>query len=186
MEPSWRRDVIEAVDPDQRLAAELEARCYSAAEVQDLEDRQRTFDDARKMPAIPDKEILLSLALRVAREIGSACAPVPVTVGMRSAFTACVVGMSCPTLLVRQTIEWWRCSKPSVDWVSASGTSSGSSTGKCFRPSKSCPAPLWEISRAALNSPAVEQMIDNAPQMRAAAEESGRRERPPVFRELMR
>ena len=125
MEPSWRRDVIEAVDPDQRLAAELEARCYSAAEVQDLEDRQRTFDDARKMPAIPDKEILLSLALRVAREIGSACAPVPVTVGMRSAFTACVVGMSCPTLLVRQTIEWWRCSKPSVDWVSASGTSSG-------------------------------------------------------------
>jgi len=54
----------EAVDPDQRLvAAELEARWNAALQkVRDLEDRRRTFDDARKMPAIPDKEILLSLA----------------------------------------------------------------------------------------------------------------------------
>lgn len=54
----------EAVDPDQRLvAAELEARWNAALQkAQELEDRWRTFDDTGKPPAIPDKEILLSLA----------------------------------------------------------------------------------------------------------------------------
>jgi hypothetical protein len=54
----------EAVDPDHRLvAAELEARWNAALrKAQDLEERLRDFDDAGKMPAIPDKEILLSLA----------------------------------------------------------------------------------------------------------------------------
>jgi hypothetical protein len=54
----------EAVDPDNRLvAAELEARWNAALKkAQELEDRLRDFDDAGKMPAIPDKEILLSLA----------------------------------------------------------------------------------------------------------------------------
>jgi hypothetical protein len=48
----------EAVDPDNRLvAAEPEARWNAA-----LEDRLRDFDAASNMPAIPDKEILLSLA----------------------------------------------------------------------------------------------------------------------------
>jgi hypothetical protein len=54
----------EAVDPDHRLvAAELEARWNAALQkARELEDRVRDFDDAGKMPAIPDKEILLSLA----------------------------------------------------------------------------------------------------------------------------
>ncbi len=54
----------EAVDPDNRLvAAELEARWNAALKkAQELEDRLRDFHDAGKMPAIPDKEILLSLA----------------------------------------------------------------------------------------------------------------------------
>jgi DNA invertase Pin-like site-specific DNA recombinase len=54
----------EAVDPDRRLvAAELEARWNSALEkVQALEERVRECGTAGKTPAIPDKEILLSLA----------------------------------------------------------------------------------------------------------------------------
>jgi DNA invertase Pin-like site-specific DNA recombinase len=54
----------EAVDPDHRLvAAELEARWNAALrKAQALEERVRDFDDAGKVPAIPDKEILLSLA----------------------------------------------------------------------------------------------------------------------------
>jgi len=54
----------EAVDPDQRLvAAELEARWNAALQkAQELEDRLRAFDDTGTLPAIPDKEILLSLA----------------------------------------------------------------------------------------------------------------------------
>ena len=54
----------EAVDPDHRLvAAELEA-CWNAArrKAPALEERVGDFDDAGKVPAIPDKEILLSLA----------------------------------------------------------------------------------------------------------------------------
>jgi hypothetical protein len=54
----------EAVDPDNRLvAAELEARWNAALKkAQELEARLRDFDVGTKMPAIPDKEILLSLA----------------------------------------------------------------------------------------------------------------------------
>ena len=54
----------EAVDPDQRLvAAELEARWNVAlTKVQELDDRLREFDLGTKLPAIPDKEVLLSLA----------------------------------------------------------------------------------------------------------------------------
>ena len=54
----------EAVDPDNRLvAAELEARWNAALKkAQELEARLREFDVGTKMPAIPDKEILLSLA----------------------------------------------------------------------------------------------------------------------------
>jgi DNA invertase Pin-like site-specific DNA recombinase len=54
----------EAVDPDRRLvAAELEARWNTALQkAQELEERVGDFDDTGKMPAIPDKEILLSLA----------------------------------------------------------------------------------------------------------------------------
>jgi DNA invertase Pin-like site-specific DNA recombinase len=54
----------EAVDPDNRLvAAELEARWNAALrKAQALEDRLGDFDAASNMPAIPDKEILLSLA----------------------------------------------------------------------------------------------------------------------------
>lgn len=54
----------QAVDPDNRLvAAELEARWNAALKkAQELEDRLRAFDVGTKMPAIPDKEILLSLA----------------------------------------------------------------------------------------------------------------------------
>jgi DNA invertase Pin-like site-specific DNA recombinase len=54
----------EAVDPEQRpVAAELEARWNTALQkAQALEERLRDFDDAGKTPAIPDKEILLSLA----------------------------------------------------------------------------------------------------------------------------
>lgn len=54
----------EAVDPDHRLvAAELEARWNAAIQkVQGLEDKLRDFDEAGSTPAIPDKEILLSLA----------------------------------------------------------------------------------------------------------------------------
>jgi Recombinase/Recombinase zinc beta ribbon domain len=54
----------EAVDPERRLvAAELEARWNTALEkVQELEGRLRDFEDTGKMPAIPDQEILLSLA----------------------------------------------------------------------------------------------------------------------------
>jgi len=54
----------EAVDPDQRLvAAELESRWNAALQkAQELENRWRTFDDTGKLPAIPDKEVLLSLA----------------------------------------------------------------------------------------------------------------------------
>jgi DNA invertase Pin-like site-specific DNA recombinase len=54
----------EAVDPDNRLvAAELEGRWNAAlGKSQGLEDRLRDFDAGGKTPAIPDKEILLSLA----------------------------------------------------------------------------------------------------------------------------
>lgn len=54
----------EAVDPDHRLvAAELEARWNAAIQkVQGLEDKLRDFDEAGSTPALPDKEILLSLA----------------------------------------------------------------------------------------------------------------------------
>jgi DNA invertase Pin-like site-specific DNA recombinase len=54
----------EAVDPERRLvAAELEARWNTALQkVQALDERLRDFDDAGKALAIPDKEILLSLA----------------------------------------------------------------------------------------------------------------------------
>jgi len=54
----------EAVDPDNRLvAAELEGRWNAALQkARELEDRLRDFDDTGQPPAIPDKEILLSLA----------------------------------------------------------------------------------------------------------------------------
>jgi DNA invertase Pin-like site-specific DNA recombinase len=54
----------EAVDPERRLVAvELEARWEAALQkLRAMEGRLRDFDDAGKMPAIPDKEILLSLA----------------------------------------------------------------------------------------------------------------------------
>lgn len=54
----------EAVDPDNRLVAgELEARWNAALEkVRDMEDRLRQFDHGIQLPAIPDKEILVSLA----------------------------------------------------------------------------------------------------------------------------
>jgi len=54
----------EAVDPDNRLVAgELEARWNAALrKAQALEERFRDMDEAKGMPAIPDKEILLSLA----------------------------------------------------------------------------------------------------------------------------
>lgn len=54
----------EAVDPDRRLvAAELEVRWDAALQrTQDLEDRLRDFDKVGSTPAIPDKEILFSLA----------------------------------------------------------------------------------------------------------------------------
>ena len=54
----------EAVDPDNRLvAAELEVRWNTALKkARELEDRLRDFDVGTKRPAIPDKEILLSLA----------------------------------------------------------------------------------------------------------------------------
>lgn len=54
----------DAVDPDQRLvAAELEARWNAAlTKVQELDDRLREFDLGATLPAIPDKEVLLSLA----------------------------------------------------------------------------------------------------------------------------
>lgn len=54
----------DAVDPDRRLvAAELESRWNTALQkMKALEDRLREFDDAGKAPAIPDKEILVSLA----------------------------------------------------------------------------------------------------------------------------
>jgi len=54
----------EAVDPERRLvAAELEARWDGALQkVRAMEARLHDFDDGGKMAAIPDKEILLSLA----------------------------------------------------------------------------------------------------------------------------
>jgi DNA invertase Pin-like site-specific DNA recombinase len=54
----------QAVDPDNRLvAAELEARWNAALEkVRELEDRLRQFDLGVKLPAIPDKKVLISLA----------------------------------------------------------------------------------------------------------------------------
>ena len=54
----------EAVDPDHRLVAtELEGRWNAALQkAQELEGRLRDFDDAGKMPAIPDKEVLFGLA----------------------------------------------------------------------------------------------------------------------------
>jgi hypothetical protein len=54
----------DAVDPDQRLvAAELEARWNAAlTKVQELDDRLREFDLGTNLPAVPDKEVLLSLA----------------------------------------------------------------------------------------------------------------------------
>jgi DNA invertase Pin-like site-specific DNA recombinase len=54
----------EAVDPENRLvASELEARWNAALQkVRELEDRLRQFDLGLKLPAVPDKEILLSLA----------------------------------------------------------------------------------------------------------------------------
>jgi DNA invertase Pin-like site-specific DNA recombinase len=53
-----------AVDPERRLvAAELEARWEAALQkARAMEERLRDFDAAGKMPVIPDKEILLSLA----------------------------------------------------------------------------------------------------------------------------
>ena len=54
----------EAVDPDNRLvAAELEARWNVALQkVSALEERLRQFDVGMQLPAIPDKEMLVSLA----------------------------------------------------------------------------------------------------------------------------
>jgi DNA invertase Pin-like site-specific DNA recombinase len=54
----------EAVDPDNRLvSAELEARWNAGLQkVQGLEDRLRDFDLREQTPAVPDKEVLLSLA----------------------------------------------------------------------------------------------------------------------------
>jgi hypothetical protein len=54
----------EAVDPDNRLvAAELEARWNGAlTKVRELEDHLQKFDVGMKLPAIPDKEVLVSLA----------------------------------------------------------------------------------------------------------------------------
>jgi hypothetical protein len=54
----------EAVDPDNRLvAAELEARWNVALQKgNELEERLRQFDVGIQLPAIPDKEILVSLA----------------------------------------------------------------------------------------------------------------------------
>jgi len=54
----------EAVDPDNRLvAAELEARWNASLEkVSGLENRLQQFDAEANIPAIPDKEVLLSLA----------------------------------------------------------------------------------------------------------------------------
>jgi DNA invertase Pin-like site-specific DNA recombinase len=54
----------EAVDPDNRLvAAELEARWNATLQkVHELEDGLRQFDLGLKLPAIPDKELLVSLA----------------------------------------------------------------------------------------------------------------------------
>jgi hypothetical protein len=54
----------EAVDPYNRLvAAELETRWNGALQnVTALENRLLKFDTGSKIPAIPDKEILLSLA----------------------------------------------------------------------------------------------------------------------------
>jgi excisionase family DNA binding protein len=54
----------EAVDPDNRLvAAELEARWNAAlTKVRELEDHLQKFDLEMKLPAIPDKEVLVSLA----------------------------------------------------------------------------------------------------------------------------
>lgn len=54
----------EAVDPDNRLVvSELEARWNATLQkVHELEDHLRQFDLGLKLPAIPDKEILLSLA----------------------------------------------------------------------------------------------------------------------------
>ena len=54
----------DAVDPDRRLvAAELEARWNVAlTKVQELDDRLREFDLGTNLPAVPDKEVLLSLA----------------------------------------------------------------------------------------------------------------------------
>ena len=68
----------EAVDPDHRLvAAELEARWNAALrKAQELEDRLRDFDEAGKMPAIPDKEILLSWH-RIFRRCGALREPRP-------------------------------------------------------------------------------------------------------------
>ena len=54
----------DAVDPDNRLVAgELEARWNAALKkVQEMETRLCDFDSNEKAPAIPDKEVLLSLA----------------------------------------------------------------------------------------------------------------------------
>jgi DNA invertase Pin-like site-specific DNA recombinase len=54
----------EAVDPDNRLvAAELEARWNATLEkAHELEDRLRQFDLGSKLPSIPDKQVLVSLA----------------------------------------------------------------------------------------------------------------------------
>ena len=54
----------EAVDPEQRLvAAELEARWNIALQkVQELEDRLRGFDSESQSVAIPDQQMLMSLA----------------------------------------------------------------------------------------------------------------------------
>ncbi|HET6218283.1 MAG TPA: recombinase family protein [Acidobacteriaceae bacterium] len=54
----------DAVDPDNRLVAgELEARWNAGLKkAQEMEARLRDFDNSEKMPAIPDKEVLLSLA----------------------------------------------------------------------------------------------------------------------------
>ena len=54
----------DAVDPDNRLViGELEARWNAALrKAQELEDRLRDFDLRTHAPAIPDKEVLLSLA----------------------------------------------------------------------------------------------------------------------------
>ena len=57
---------------------------------------------------------------------------------------------------------------------------------KVLPATQAVPCAPWEISLDALNPPAVQQMIDSTRKLQAPAKGSGRKERPPVFRELMR